>query len=166
MAFDWDHTDFLTSVLHAQYQGFAPQVDLEPALTDHPIAADFAAGEVITLTESLEPLNIDVVAAADDARVVFTRGPYSEQAGAASVIAYEDKRVKIAYYAFPIYLLPTDAQERLINNTVNWFTKKPLDLPESTRTRRQRPRQRKRPRQRRLGGVNCLRREGSKSITF
>ncbi len=136
IAFDWDHTDFLTSVLHAQYKGFAPQIDMEPALPDHAIAADFKAGEVITFTASLslEPLNIDVVDPTADARAIFKRGAASEQAGAASIIAYEDKRVKIAYYAFPIYLLPANAQNRLINNTVNWFTKKPLEPPSPAET--------------------------------
>jgi hypothetical protein len=131
IAFDWDHTDFLTSVVHARYRGFAAQVDMEPALTDHPIADGFSEGEIIGFvdTPSGEPLLIDVVDAAPDARAIFKRGPDSEKAGAASVIAYEDNRVKIAYYAFPFYLLPAEAQNRLLNNTVNWFTKKPLESP-------------------------------------
>ena len=131
IAFDWDHTDFLSSVVHARYHGFAPQADMEPALTDHPIADGFVEGEIINFVEtpSGEPLPIDVVDATPDARVIFKRGPASEDSGAASVIAYEDNRVKIAYYAFPFYLLPTDAQDRLLNNTVNWFTKKPLESP-------------------------------------
>jgi hypothetical protein len=64
-----------------------------------------------------------------DARVIFQRGPYSPKAQAASVFAYEDDRVKVAYFAFPIYLLPPEARAMLVNNTVDWFTKKPLDLP-------------------------------------
>lgn len=131
IAFDWDHTDFLQKVAHADYLDFAEQTDLELLLPDHPIAKDFAEGAVITLLappsgELLEP---DVVSHTADSRVIFQRGPASLQAGAAAVIAYEDSRSKIAYFAFPVYLLPPAEQAQLINNTVDWFTKKPLDLP-------------------------------------
>lgn len=132
IAFDWDHTDFLTKVAHADYLNFAEQVDLELVLPDHPIAKGFEEGAVITFLDSpsgkkLEP---DVVRHTSDARVIFQRGPDSKQQGAASVIAYEDERVKITYFAFPVYLLPAEEQALLINNTVDWFTKKPLELPD------------------------------------
>ncbi|MBN1221052.1 MAG: hypothetical protein JXM69_19175 [Anaerolineae bacterium] len=132
IAFDWEHTDFLTSVAHAEYQGFAPQFDLQVAQLDHPLAQGFGDGEIISFeqTPSGEPLAVDVVRNTPDARVIFARGPDSEEAGAASVIVYEDKRVKIAYFAFPLYLLPPDAQSQLVNNTVDWFTKKPLPPPD------------------------------------
>ncbi len=132
IAFDWDHTEFLTTVPHADYIDFAEQLDLELALPEHHIAKDFEEDALITLldTPSGEKLEPDVVAHTIDARVIFQRGPDSEQEGAASVIAYEDKRVKIAYYAFPVYLLPAQEQALLINNTVDWFTRKPLDLPD------------------------------------
>ncbi len=131
IAFDWDHTDFLKKVVHADYLDFAEQKDLELVLPDHPIAKDFAEDAIITLLappsgELLEP---DVVRHTVDSRVIFQRGPNSKQAGAAAVIAYEDNRSKIAYYAFPVYLLPPEEQAQLINNTIHWFTKKPLDLP-------------------------------------
>jgi hypothetical protein len=131
IAFDWDHTDFLTSVAHVDYLDFAPQIDLKLALPDHSLAEGFSEGDVITFIESPsgEILEIDVVSAMPEARVIFERGPNSKEAGAASVIAYEDQRVKIAYFAFPVYLLPPEEQSLLINNTVNWFTKKPLPLP-------------------------------------
>jgi hypothetical protein len=73
-----------------------------------------------------------VVSNTPDARVIFNRGFGSEEAGAASVIAFEDNRAKIAYFAFPMYLVPTDTQSQLINNTVDWFRKKPLPLPDES----------------------------------
>jgi hypothetical protein len=131
IAFDWDHTDFLTSVAHADYLDFAEQLDLKLALPDHPLAEGFSEGDVINFIESPsgEMLEIDVVNATPDARVIFERGPSSKESGAASVIAYEDNRVKIAYFAFPVYLLPPQEQSLLINNTIDWFTKKPLPVP-------------------------------------
>jgi hypothetical protein len=131
IGFDWDHTEFLEKVAHADYLDFAEQKDLELVLPDHPIAKDFAEGAVITLTQTSteQPLEPDVVRHTADARVIFQRGPDSPNAQAASVIAYEDDRVKVAYFAFPIYLLPPEARAMLVNNTVDWFTKKPLDLP-------------------------------------
>ena len=133
IAFDWDHTDFLEKVVHADYLDFAEQPNIELVLPDHPIAKDFEEEAVINFlaAPSGEPLEPDVVRHTADARVIFQRGPDdSDQAGAASVIAYEDDRVKIAYFAFPFYLLPPEEQALLINNTVDWFTKKPLDLPD------------------------------------
>jgi hypothetical protein len=129
VAFDWDHTDFLADVVHAEYVGFAPQTDIELTLQDHPIARGFAEGQVITFTNtpSGEPIEPDVVSHAPGARVIFQRGPGSSESGAASVIAYEDDRSKIAYYAFPFYLLDPTAQAPLVSNTIDWFTRKPLD---------------------------------------
>ncbi len=131
IAFDWDHTDFVGSIAHVDYLDIAVQEDLEVAAPDHQIAMDFAEGDVFTFTEtpSGEELLIDVVTHTPDARVIFRRGPDSEEAGAPSVIAYEDDRSKIAYFAFPVYLLPNPSRALLINNTVDWFTKKPLELP-------------------------------------
>lgn len=131
IGFDWDHTDFLTQIVHADYLDFAPQADLEPALAGHLIVKGFAEGEVITLTQtpSGEPLDIDVVRHTADARVIFQRGPDSQHNGAASVIAYEDRRVKVAYFAFPFYLLNPADGDRLVNNTVDWFSRKPQEPP-------------------------------------
>jgi len=131
IAFDWDHTDFLNDIVHADYLTFAEQADVEVINDEHPIARDFAMGDVISLTipSTEEPLQPDVVNHTIDSRVIFQRGPDSEKSGAAAVIAYEDDRAKVAYYAFPLYLLPAEAQATLVNNTVDWFTRKPLDLP-------------------------------------
>ncbi len=132
IAFDWDHTDFMDKVVHADYLDFAEQQDIELALPNHPISRDFEEGAIIEFlpTSSEEPLEPDVVRHTPDARVIFQRGPASDRAGAASVIAYEDERVKIAYFAFPLYLLPPETQALLVNNTIDWFTKKPLQLPD------------------------------------
>jgi trehalose utilization protein len=132
IAFDWDHTEFLSTVVHADYITFAEQEDLEPVLPDHAIAKGFEEDAVITFidTPSGETLEPDVVSHTVDARVVMQRGPVSEEAGAPAVIAYEDDRSKVAYFAFPVYLLALEDADRLVNNTVNWFTRKPLDLPD------------------------------------
>ncbi|MFN8456903.1 MAG: hypothetical protein U0401_19940 [Anaerolineae bacterium] len=139
IGFDWDHTTFLTKVAHADYLNFAEQSDLEVILPDHPIAAGFTEGETIPLTStpvatstettSDEPVVPDVINYTSDARVIFIRGLESDDAGAPSVIAYEDDRSKVAYFAFPIYQLATEQRALLVNNTVKWFTKKPLPLP-------------------------------------
>lgn len=137
IAFDWDHTDFLTHVAHADYQTTGEQVDLEVGLPDHPLAEGFTESPVLTFTAAIsttsnEPLPVDVVSKTSDARAVFKRGPASEAAGEASVIAFEDDRAKVAYFAFPIYLLPDGQRDLLIHNTVQWFTKKPLALPDGS----------------------------------
>lgn len=139
IGFDWDHTNFLTTVAHADYLDFAAQSDLELALPDHPIADGFAEGDIISIvptpvatttdTVSEEPVSLDVVNYTSDARVIFKRGPESIAPGAPSLIAYEDDRSKVAYLAFPIYLMDTKQRSLLVNNTVKWFTKKPLPLP-------------------------------------
>ncbi len=133
IAFDWDHTEFMAQVAHADYLDFAEQQDISLLLADHPIAKNFDKETVIPfidITYEEETLKPDVVRHTSDARVIFERGPDSRQPGAAAVIAYEDDRSKVAYFAFPVYLLPSDAQQQLILNTVDWFSKKPLDLPD------------------------------------
>jgi len=134
IAFDWDHTDFLSMVPHAEYLGFGDQVDLQLGLPDHPLAKGFAEDEPISFVNppSGEPIPIDIVKNTSNARVIFNRGSNSEQSGAPSVIAYEDDRAKIAYFAFPMYLVPADAQTQIINNTVEWFTKKSQPLPDGS----------------------------------
>ncbi len=132
IAFDWDHTDFLTNIAHADYLTFAEQTDLELAIDDHPIAKGFDEEAIITFVEtpSGEELEPDVVSHTPNARVIFQRGPDSKEEGAAAIIAYEDDRSKIAYFAFPVYLLPDEARVTLLDNTIDWFTRKPLDLPD------------------------------------
>ncbi len=132
IGFDWDHTDFLTNVAHVDYLDFAEQKDLALVLPDHPIAEGFTEDSTITFTEtpSGEILEPDVINNTSNARVIFQRGSDSEQAGAASIVAYEDDRAKIAYFAFPMYLLPAEQRDLLVNNTIEWFTQKPLPSPD------------------------------------
>lgn len=132
IAFDWDHTDFSENILHADYLTFAEQKDIRLILSDHPIARGLEPEQVITFVDppSGEILEPDVVKHTPNSRVIFQRGPASRQEGAAAVIAYEDDRAKIAYFAFPIYMLPVEARDTIINNTVDWFSRKPLDLPD------------------------------------
>jgi hypothetical protein len=135
IAFDWDHTDFLTTVAHADYLTFAKQADIQVAMPDHPIAREFEEEQVITFTETLSDeatIGPDVVAHTNDARVIFQRGPESENPGAASVIVYEDDRSKVAYYVFPIYVVPAEARAALVNNTIDWFERRPLELPKKS----------------------------------
>jgi hypothetical protein len=120
IASDWQNSDFLSKVLHASYQNSAPQVDLQAVLS----LPSLKEGEVIKFlpSPSGQTLNIDVVNNTSDAQIAFARGPLSEQAGAAAGIIYEDERTKTIYCAFPIYLLPVEAQNRLIGDMVEWFT--------------------------------------------
>ncbi|MCB0197012.1 MAG: hypothetical protein KDJ65_34005 [Anaerolineae bacterium] len=131
IAFDWDHTDFMPNILHADYLTVGEQTDIEVSMSEHPLAKDFEPGAVFTFTESLSEENsdIDVVNYTSDARVIFRRGPDSEYDGAPTVIAYEDDRSKIAYFAFPLYRLQSGPRAVLIDNAIDWFTRSPLDLP-------------------------------------
>jgi hypothetical protein len=135
IAFDWDHSEFLETIVHADYLDFAGQDDIELVIEDHPIARGFSEGQVLTFTVAATGLTEsqllpDVVNHTADSRVIFVRGPQSEQSGAASVIAYEDDRSKIAYLAFPVYQLSDSSRQTLANNIIDWFTRKPLDLPD------------------------------------
>ena len=132
IAFDWDHTEFLSNVAHVDYLDFAEQKDLAVDLVDHSIANDFDADTAIDFVEtpSGETLLSDVVNHSVETRVIFRRGPESDAPGAPAVIIYEDDRVKVAYYTFPVYLLPSAERALLVNNTIDWFTRKVEDLPE------------------------------------
>ena len=137
IAFDWDHSEFLETIVHADYLTFAELGDIEVANDEHPISKGLTLGEVIPLTVTVpaadeDPLTPDVINHTPDARVIFQRGPDSDQAGAPTIIAYEDDRSKIAYFAFPVYQLPADARTPLLINTFDWFTRKPLDFPKES----------------------------------
>ncbi|MDX1520305.1 MAG: hypothetical protein R3264_01600, partial [Anaerolineae bacterium] len=132
IAFDWDHTDFVTNIAHADYLNFSQVSSIEVALDDHTISRDFEDISVIEFLEtpSEEELLTDVVNHTPNSRVIFRRAPGGDDEGAPAVIAYEDDRSKIAYYVFPLYLMPPAERTLLVNNTVDWFTKKVLDLPD------------------------------------
>ncbi len=131
IGFDWDHTEFLAGVAHADYLDFGEPKDIEISLPDHPIAFGFDEDTVIELldTPSEEPLNSDIVNYTSDARVIFRLGSDSQAPEAPAIIAYEDDRVKVAYYALPVYMLPPAERAQLVINTVDWFTRSALDLP-------------------------------------
>ncbi|MEM7345552.1 MAG: hypothetical protein AAF485_15025 [Chloroflexota bacterium] len=131
IAFDWDHTEFLSDIAHADYLDFDEQVDAELVNPDHPIARGFDEDAVIEFldTPSGETLESDVVAHTIDSRVIFQRGSDSDETGAAAVIVYEDERIKVAYLSFPFYLLPEEEADLLAENIVDWFTRRLLDPP-------------------------------------
>lgn len=130
IGFDWDHTDFLTQVAHADYLDLAEQRDLRVTLPNHRIAEGFVKGSTIPFIETSSANNrikgSDVIKNTPNAQVIFQRDSKSKYPGAASIVAYEDDRAKIAYFAFPIYWLPAEQRNLLINNTVDWFSRKAL----------------------------------------
>lgn len=131
IAFDWDHTEFMPNILHADYLTIGEQNDIEVSQADHPLAKDFEPTAVFTLTAAVsdETATVDVINYTSDSRVIFRRGPESEFPGAPTVIAYEDDRSKIAYFAFPLYRMQSGSRALLVDNTVDWFTRTPLELP-------------------------------------
>lgn len=131
IAFDWDHTSFIENVLHADYLGFEEQKDIELAAPGHPIARGFEESEVIEFVAPLsgETYSPDVIAPLEGAEVIFVRGPASESPGEASIIVYQDSRSRVAYAAFPMFLMPEDEQTRMVKNVIRWFG---LPEPEET----------------------------------
>ncbi len=118
---DWNGTPFYDQVCHAEASGTAPQVDLEVADGDHPLARGYDEGQVLSFVEGIEDFEPDVLSAKSDARAVFLRGPQSQEAGAPSIIAYEGGGARIVYIGFPIYLLEQDAMDTMILNAVAWL---------------------------------------------
>jgi hypothetical protein len=53
---------------------------------------------------------------------VFVRGPDSDSAGEATLIAYDDGSARVAYASFPLLLLEDTDMELLIRNAMAWFT--------------------------------------------
>jgi hypothetical protein len=104
----------------------AVQHDLQVNDADHPLAEGFESDEVIAFeppSDADYEINVLEGFEPDEADFVFVRGPESEESGAPSVVAVEDEfsGVRIAIIGFPIYLLPKDAQSRLVLNTVSWL---------------------------------------------
>jgi len=123
ISFDWQSTSFLAEVCHAKYIGHSEQRDIQVVDTSHPIAKGFEPEEIIDFVTppSGSSYNPDGIYPVDGAVVAFARGPDSTQSGAASIIAYEDAKLKVAYIAFPLYLLPEEAKSRLVENIFDWF---------------------------------------------
>lgn len=120
---DWSGTDFYAEVCHAEATGIAPMADLEVADAGHPLAAGFDEGETFLFLDFLVDMEFDpdVIAALEDADVVFVRGPDSEEAGAPAILAYEGEETRVVYLAFPLFLMAEEDMEPLIMNAAAWL---------------------------------------------
>ncbi len=119
IATDWDSSDFLLETLGAELAGFAPQLDLEPA-DEHPLTEGFSGP--VTFTEQDTSLQPDVITPTGKAETIFVRGPESERAGDPALIAYEEGNARVAYAAFPLFLLEDGDLAQLAENAVAWLT--------------------------------------------
>lgn len=105
----------------------AIQRDVQISDATHAVAEGFQAGQVIEFVPppSGAEYEIGVIdeLGEDEGVVVFVRGPGSEEEGAPSVIIQEDDftEARIGIIGFPIYLLPKDAETRLVLNLVDWI---------------------------------------------
>lgn len=117
IGYAWANSRFMRDYLHADHAGYSPQADVVP--TDHPIG-DGLSGQ-IRFTET--PYVPDAVRARDGAQIVLERGNNSAQQGLPSMLAYEDDKTRIVYAVFPVYLLPKEEFERLLLNSVEWFSR-------------------------------------------
>lgn len=116
IATDWSDTPFLDA-LGATLDGFGGIVDLAPE--DHPLSDGFP--DEVTLVDQEEPLLADIVQPVAGAEVVFGRGPESVQPGEPALIAYDPGDYRVAYAAFPLYLMQPDDLTLLIENALLWF---------------------------------------------
>lgn len=119
IATDWAGDSFLTDYLGAEYDGYADQVDIEPAGTGHPLALGFSG--TIPFVETDVIPQPDVIFPSEGSEVVFVRGPESDRAGDPALIAYERDGRRVAYSAFPIYLLNQGDLDLLVLNAVEWL---------------------------------------------
>jgi hypothetical protein len=131
IAFDWDHTSFIEEVLHADYLGLEDQRDIKLAAPEHPIARGFEEDQTIAFVvpPSEETYAPNAIAPLEDAETIFVRGPDSEAQDEASVLAFQNRRSRVAYIGFPMFLMQGEEQIRLVNNVVRWFG---LPEPEPT----------------------------------
>ncbi|MBN1484858.1 MAG: ThuA domain-containing protein [Chloroflexia bacterium] len=120
---DWAGSDFYAGVCHAEFLDVAPQIDLQVSDGEHPITEGLEAGQVIEFDEFYAEYEMhpDVIAPLEGADVVFVRGPNSEQAGAASVLAYEGEAGRVVYMAFPSFFVLGEEMDLLIQNAVSWL---------------------------------------------
>ena len=105
----------------------AVQSDIQNSDTSHPVADGFEVREVIQFvgTPSGAEYETGVVEEPGEGEgtVILVRGPGSEEAGAPSVVVQEDEftETRLGFIAFPLYLLPEEAQTRLVLNMVEWM---------------------------------------------
>ena len=93
---------------------------------DHPLAAGFEAGQVIALErftsdEDYSPFLVD---ASDTDTIIFARGPNSEFAAEAVVVADEDEYTgsRTVLIGFPIFLMPWEERYQFGGNAILWLT--------------------------------------------
>ncbi len=105
----------------------AVQRDIQVKDADHPMTKGFDEEKVIRFVSapSGQEYEIGVIEADIDGEIstIFVRGPDSEEAGANSIVVAADELLElhIAFIGFPIYLLPQDAKNQLVMNTVDWM---------------------------------------------
>jgi hypothetical protein len=120
IATDWEGSDFLEDYLGAEFSGFGIQVDLAPGPDEHPLSEGFE--DAIPFVEQDEGAALpDLIQALSGVDVVFVRGPESERSGEPSLVAYEEDSRRVAYAAFPLFLLEESDLMQLLDNAVNWL---------------------------------------------
>jgi hypothetical protein len=142
IAFDWDHTSFIEEVLHADYLSLEDQRDIKLEAPEHPIARGFEEDQTIVfvIPPSEETYAPNAIAPLEDAETIFVRGADSESEDEASILAYQDRRSRVAYIGFPMFLMPGEEQARLVNNVVRWF-----GLPEPEPKEKEEPAEEEKP---------------------
>ncbi len=102
-------------------------VDLQVADAGHPLAAGFAADEVIPLRPSESGVPATVITAEDfgeETGIPFVRGPESVEAGAPVVASYIDEAdadYRTLFATFAFYRLPEAAQTAFAQNAAAWL---------------------------------------------
>jgi hypothetical protein len=105
----------------------AVQRDIQVADVTHPIAQGFNAGEVIGFVSppsgSEYEINVLSDVQEEGGTAVFVRGPDSESVGSPAIYAAADElsNMRFVLIGFPLYLLPQEAEQRVILNTVGWL---------------------------------------------
>ena len=104
----------------------AVQSDVQNSDTGHAVADGFDIGEVIQFVDTLSGAQYETGVIEEpgegEGTVILVRGPGSEEAGAPAVVVQEDEftGTRLGFIGFPLYLLPEDAQTRLVLNMVDW----------------------------------------------
>jgi hypothetical protein len=117
IATDWQGTDFLADVLHAEFADYGVLFDLE-AGDAHPISEGL---ESVTLGSQDLELTPDLIAVSGEASVVFVRGPESVGPGEPAMLAYEDGDTRVSYAVFPLFALDETDLGLLVSNLASWL---------------------------------------------
>jgi len=108
---------FFENHLGALDIGDAALVDLQP--NSHSIARIF--DDTVQLEAGAGDVILDVIDT-EVASIAFRRGPDSEFTGEPALIAYDRGDSRVAYAAFPLYFLPEDDLDLLVQNALDWLT--------------------------------------------